>query len=66
VAVDFFFNCWCLEIPSENHIGHEPRCVYNHARRVRLGTSQDSYAGSEYSARVVFGTLRLVLLLLCI
>jgi hypothetical protein len=22
VAADFFFNCWCLEIPSDNSIRH--------------------------------------------
>jgi hypothetical protein len=22
VAADFFFNCWCLEIPSDNRIRH--------------------------------------------
>jgi hypothetical protein len=26
VAADFFFNCWCLEIPSDNRIRHVPRC----------------------------------------
>jgi hypothetical protein len=25
VAVDFFFNCWYLEIPSDNRIRHLPR-----------------------------------------
>jgi hypothetical protein len=24
VAADFFFNCWCLEIPSDNRIQHVP------------------------------------------
>jgi hypothetical protein len=27
VAEDFFFNSWCLEIPSDNRIRHVPRCV---------------------------------------
>jgi hypothetical protein len=27
VAEDFFFNCSCLEIPSDNRIRHVPRCV---------------------------------------
>jgi hypothetical protein len=25
VAADFFFNCWCLEIPSDNCIQHVPK-----------------------------------------
>jgi hypothetical protein len=28
VAADFFFNCWYLEIPSDNHIRHIPRSVH--------------------------------------
>jgi hypothetical protein len=28
VAADFFFNCWYLEIPSDNRIRHIPRCVH--------------------------------------
>jgi hypothetical protein len=28
VAADFFFNCWCLEIPSDNRIRHIPRFVH--------------------------------------
>jgi hypothetical protein len=28
VAADFFFNCWCMEIPSDNRIRHVPRCVH--------------------------------------
>jgi hypothetical protein len=24
VVADFFFNCWCFEIPSDNHIQHVP------------------------------------------
>jgi hypothetical protein len=24
VAEDFFFNCWCVEIPSDNRIRHIP------------------------------------------
>jgi hypothetical protein len=31
VAADFFFNCWYLEIPSDNRIQHIPRCVHCHA-----------------------------------
>jgi hypothetical protein len=32
VAADFLFNCWCVEIPSDNRIGHVPRCVHYHAQ----------------------------------
>jgi hypothetical protein len=28
VAADFSFNCWCLEIPSDNRIRHVPRCIH--------------------------------------
>jgi hypothetical protein len=31
-AADFFFNCWCLEIPSDNRIRHIPWCVHCRAR----------------------------------
>jgi hypothetical protein len=32
VAADFFFNYWCLEIPSDNRIRHVPRWVHYHAQ----------------------------------
>jgi hypothetical protein len=32
VAADFFFNCWYLEIPSDNRIRHVPLCVHYHAQ----------------------------------
>jgi hypothetical protein len=38
VAVDFFFNCWCLEMPSNNHIQHILRCVHYHANSFQLET----------------------------
>jgi hypothetical protein len=41
VAADFFFNSWCLEIPSDNRIRHVPRCVHYHAQSFRLGTIVD-------------------------
>jgi hypothetical protein len=28
VVADFFFNCWYLEIPSDNRIRHLPKCVH--------------------------------------
>jgi hypothetical protein len=36
VAVDFFFNCWYLEIPTDNRIRHVPRCAHYHAQGFRL------------------------------
>jgi hypothetical protein len=36
VATDFVFNCWYLEIPSDNCIGHIPRCVHYHQQGFRL------------------------------
>jgi hypothetical protein len=41
VAVDFFFNCWYLEIPSNNRIRHIPRCVH-YAQGFRLETFEES------------------------
>jgi hypothetical protein len=46
VAADFFFNCWYLEIPSDNRIRHIPRCVHHHAQSFRLETFQNFYVGS--------------------
>jgi hypothetical protein len=46
VALDFFFNCWYLEIPSDNRIWHVPRCVQYHEQSYRLKTFQNFYAGS--------------------
>jgi hypothetical protein len=31
VAADLFFNCWYLQIASDNRIRHIPRCVHYHA-----------------------------------
>jgi hypothetical protein len=36
VAADFFFNCWYLEIPSDNRIRHIPRWAHYHAQRSRI------------------------------
>jgi hypothetical protein len=41
VAADFFFICWCLEIPSTNRIRHVPRCVHYHVQGLRLETFQN-------------------------
>jgi hypothetical protein len=45
VALDFFFNCWYLEIPSDNRIRYVPRCVHCHAQGLRLETFQYFYVG---------------------
>jgi hypothetical protein len=47
VAADFFFNCWYLEIPSDNRIPHIPRCVNYHAQGFRLETFYRFYVGSR-------------------
>jgi hypothetical protein len=46
VEADFFFNCWCLEIPSENRIRYVQRCVHYHAQGFRLEAFWDFYDGS--------------------
>jgi hypothetical protein len=46
VAADFFFNCWFLEIPSDNRIRHIPRCVQYYAQGFRLETFWNFYVGS--------------------
>jgi hypothetical protein len=46
VATDFFCNCWCLEIPSDNRIRHIPRCVHYHAQGFRSETFWNFYIGS--------------------
>jgi hypothetical protein len=45
VALDFFFNCWYLEIPSDNCIRHVPRCVSYHAQGLQLEMFPNFYAG---------------------
>jgi hypothetical protein len=46
VAADFFFNCWYLEIPSDNRIRYVPRFVHYHAQGFRLETFLNCYVGS--------------------
>jgi hypothetical protein len=46
VAADFFFNCWCLEIPSDNRIRHVPRCVHYLVLSFPLVAFWDFYVGS--------------------
>jgi hypothetical protein len=38
VVSDLFFNCWYLEIPSDNRIRHVPRYVHYHEESFRLET----------------------------
>jgi hypothetical protein len=46
VTADFFFNCWCLEIPSDNRIPHIPRCVHYRVQGFRLEMFWNFYVGS--------------------
>jgi hypothetical protein len=46
VAADFFFNCWYLEISSDNRIRHVPRCIHYNAQRFRFETFKAIYVGS--------------------
>jgi hypothetical protein len=54
VAADFFCNCWCLEIPSDNRIWHIPKCVHYHAQGFRLETSKNVYVGSGSRTPVLY------------
>jgi hypothetical protein len=45
VALDFFFNCWYLEIPLDNCIRHVPRRFHYHEQGLRLETFQNLYVG---------------------
>jgi hypothetical protein len=46
VAADFFFNCWYLEIPSDNRIRQIPRCkTFDWKRsRIFMMTGTDTHA----------------------
>jgi hypothetical protein len=46
VAADLFFNCWCLEIPSENHIRHEPKRAHHRPQSFQLEAFYDFCVGS--------------------
>jgi hypothetical protein len=48
VAVDFFFNCWYLEIPSDNHVRHIRRCVHYHAQGLELNVYRHSVGSSTF------------------
>jgi hypothetical protein len=49
VMMDFFFNCWCLEIPLDNHIWHVPGCVYNRAKQVTCSFTAVDMHGMFFS-----------------
>jgi hypothetical protein len=54
VVADFFFRCWCLEIPLDNHIWHVPRCMHYHAKsfdrkRSRTCVGSGSHTPELYS-----------------
>jgi hypothetical protein len=46
VPADFLFNCWYLEIPSDNRIRNIPRCVQYHVQGFQLETFHNVYVGS--------------------
>jgi hypothetical protein len=46
LAENLFFNCWCMEIPSANHIRHVSRFVHYHAQSFQLKAFQDLYVSS--------------------
>jgi hypothetical protein len=55
VVMDFFLNCWCLEIPSDTRIRHVPGCVDNPAQIFRLKDSSISMFEMETYSTVLFG-----------
>jgi hypothetical protein len=65
VALDFFFNCWYLEIPSDNGIRHVPRCVHYHAQGLRLETFQNFYVGSGSSTPELYFVVLLYIREVC-
>jgi hypothetical protein len=54
IAVDLFFNCWYLEIPSDNHIRHVSRCVHYHLQGLRLGMFQMVLYGFTFYMHFLF------------
>jgi hypothetical protein len=63
---EFFFNCWCLEIPLDNHIQHIPGCIYNHAQTFDWKHSKISMFEVKSYPTAVFHRSTLVWVLLCI
>jgi hypothetical protein len=50
VTADFFFDCWAVEILSDECIRDIPGGVHNHAQDLRLESFQDFNVGSGSSA----------------
>jgi hypothetical protein len=50
VVADFFFDCWAVEVPSDEWIGDVPGGVHNHAQGLRLESFQDFNVGGGSSA----------------
>jgi hypothetical protein len=44
VAADFFFNCWYLEIPSDNRIRHMNKIYMSNAHTLQIHYLASSYA----------------------
>jgi hypothetical protein len=49
VTADFFFDCWAVEIPSDECIKDIPGGVHNHAQDLRLESFQDLNVGGGSS-----------------
>jgi hypothetical protein len=49
---DFYFNCWYLEIPSDNRIRHIPKCVHYHAQGFRLEINFHIAKVNEIDAKI--------------
>jgi hypothetical protein len=58
VAADFLFNCWYLEISSDNRIHHISRCVHCHAQGFRLETFELKWA-VIFTPRPIFLRVRI-------
>jgi hypothetical protein len=54
VVEDFFFNCLCMNIPSDNCIQHIQRCVHYHVQSFQLKAFKDFYVGSPYWCQYCF------------
>jgi hypothetical protein len=64
VAADLFFNCWYLEVPSDNRIRLIPLCVQYHAQGFGLEAFVEFLCWKwKPCHKVVFCRSRFVLLL---
>jgi hypothetical protein len=59
VAADFSFNCWYLEIPSDNRIWHMTRCVHllNYKNNARNNKTLASYLNSNMKENLLKGII---------